>query len=87
MNSKSKEVALFTTLKKSILIAAAVIVCHGYAAPAQNTVDIKILAINDFHGQITTGQKMLNRPVGGAAVLASHLESAQKRVGKQVYAR
>ena len=52
--------------------------CCAAAVSAENTVDVKILAINDLHGQITTGQKVSNRPVGGAAVLASYLESAQK---------
>ena len=51
------------------------------AAVAQlspDTVSEKILAINDFHGQITTGLKVSNRPVGGAAILASYLETAAK---------
>ncbi|MGB7566905.1 MAG: bifunctional metallophosphatase/5'-nucleotidase [Chitinivibrionales bacterium] len=37
--------------------------------------DLRILAINDFHGQISEGQKIGDRPVGGAAVLASYLKS------------
>jgi len=37
--------------------------------------DLRILAINDFHGQISEGQKIGSRPVGGAAVLASYLKS------------
>jgi 5'-nucleotidase len=40
-----------------------------------NDVDFRILAVNDFHGQISEGQKIGNRPVGGAAVLASYLKS------------
>jgi 5'-nucleotidase len=63
--------------KKMLLAAATVLYCAA-AVSAQNTVDVKILAINDLHGQLTTGLKVLGRPVGGAAVLASYLESAQK---------
>src|SRR4029078_7641428 len=39
---------------------------------------IKILGINDFHGQITTGRVVKGEPVGGAAVLAAYLEEAEK---------
>ncbi|MBD0306400.1 MAG: bifunctional metallophosphatase/5'-nucleotidase [Nitrospiraceae bacterium] len=38
---------------------------------------IKILAINDFHGSLSAGRTVGNRPVGGAAVLASYLKAAQ----------
>ena len=38
---------------------------------------VQILGINDFHGQISTGRRVANRPVGGAAVLASYLTAAQ----------
>jgi 5'-nucleotidase len=37
--------------------------------------DIHILAINDFHGRISEGQKIGDRPAGGAAILASYLKS------------
>jgi len=38
---------------------------------------IKLLAINDFHGQLSTGRLVSSRPVGGAAVLAAYLNAAQ----------
>lgn len=41
------------------------------------TLDIKILGINDFHGQISSGRAVKNEPVGGAAVLAAYLKEAQ----------
>lgn len=41
------------------------------------TITIKILGINDFHGQISTGRISKNKPVGGAAVLAAYLKQAQ----------
>ena len=43
-------------------------------------VPVKILGINDFHGQITATRKVAGRPVGGAAVLASYLKAAQAGV-------
>src|SRR4030095_11399175 len=42
-------------------------------------VAVKLLGINDFHGQLsprTLGPPTALRPVGGAAVLASYLEAA-----------
>src|SRR5262245_1366370 len=41
------------------------------------TVSAKILGFNDFHGQLSEGRRVANRPVGGAAVLASYLKAAQ----------
>ncbi len=41
------------------------------------TVAAKILGFNDFHGQLVEGRRVANRPVGGAAVLASYLRAAQ----------
>ncbi|HKC93725.1 MAG TPA: bifunctional metallophosphatase/5'-nucleotidase [Nitrospira sp.] len=38
---------------------------------------VKILAINDFHGQLLGGSRTGGRPVGGAAVLVSYLKKAQ----------
>ncbi|MCX6693059.1 MAG: bifunctional metallophosphatase/5'-nucleotidase [Methanomicrobiales archaeon] len=46
------------------------------ASPAKTTVHVKILAINDFHGQLPPGQTLNKRPVGGAPVLASYIKSA-----------
>ncbi len=53
----------------------------GWVAPASSTAEtlqVKILAINDFHGQIGTGKKVSSRPVGSAPVLAAYLKEAQK---------
>lgn len=50
------------------------------ASQVQNkpsTLLIKILGINDFHGQISAGRFLNDEPVGGAAVLASYLKQAQ----------
>lgn len=48
---------------------------HGIAAN-RVSVKAKILGINDFHGQLSAGRRVANRPVGGAAVLASYLKTA-----------
>jgi 5'-nucleotidase len=37
---------------------------------------VKILAVNDFHGQMPDGQTSSKRPVGSAPVLASYLKTA-----------
>lgn len=42
------------------------------------SVKVKILAINDFHGQIGEGKKVSSRPVGSAPVLAAYLNAAQE---------
>ncbi|HAT8178907.1 TPA: bifunctional metallophosphatase/5'-nucleotidase [Legionella pneumophila] len=47
---------------------------HSADSPILN---IKILGINDFHGQISSGRTVNNEPVGGAAVLAAYLREAQ----------
>ncbi len=47
------------------------------AAGVADTLRVKLLAINDFHGQLSAGRRVANRPVGSAAVLASYLRSAQ----------
>src|SRR5215218_8232562 len=41
------------------------------------TAKVQILGFNDFHGQITDGKRVANRPVGGAMVLAAYLRDEQ----------
>jgi 5'-nucleotidase len=43
------------------------------------TVKVQLLGLNDFHGQLDAGKKLDERPVGGAAVLASYLRDATAR--------
>jgi 5'-nucleotidase len=43
----------------------------------RSPVHVKILGFNDFHGHISPGTKVANRPAGGAAVFASYLRVAQ----------
>lgn len=42
--------------------------------------NMKLFAINDFHGQVSTGQRVSNRPVGGAAYLASYIKQRRQQV-------
>lgn len=44
---------------------------------------VKLLGINDFHGQISAGKTVSGRPVGSAAVLASYLQAAQAGIEDQ----
>jgi len=45
-------------------------------AKHDRTTQIRVLSINDFHGQLITGRRVANRPVGSAPVLASYLRAA-----------
>lgn len=49
------------------------------AEKANGTIGVHLLAINDFHGQVTAGQEVAGRPVGSAPVLASYLQHAQSQ--------
>ncbi len=40
------------------------------------TVEIKLLGLNDFHGQLEAGRSFQGRPVGSAPVLAAYLRAA-----------
>ena len=49
---------------------------------------LKILAINDFHGQLSTGRRVAGKNVGGAAYLAAYIEQhrAQAQYSLTVHA-
>ena len=55
--------------------------CSGQ--PSDEPVPLHILAINDFHGQISPGQKMNGSPVGSIPVLSAYLQDAVSRYGKE----
>ena len=44
---------------------------------------VKILGFNDFHGQISAGKLVSNRPVGSAGVLSAYLNAAQAGIESQ----
>lgn len=48
-------------------------------------IPLQILAINDFHGQLTSGIKLTGRPVGSAPVLASYLKAAQHGLKERTF--
>lgn len=52
----------------------------AYAAADDPVIHIKVLAINDFHGHLSEGRMVGNRPTGGAAVLASYLKAAERGI-------
>src|SRR5262245_56392035 len=49
-----------------------------------DALEVKLLGINDFHGQLSAGRRVSNRPVGSAPVLASYLLAAARDYGKRV---
>lgn len=50
-------------------------------AGSEDLFRVKILAINDFHGQIPTDQEVDDRPVGSAPVVAAYLKNATQVYG------
>ncbi|MDD1729515.1 MAG: bifunctional metallophosphatase/5'-nucleotidase [Methanospirillum sp.] len=51
--------------------------------PVQTPVNITILAVNDFHGQITSGKMVNNSPVGGLGSMASYLMEVVNNSGEE----
>jgi 5'-nucleotidase len=71
---------------RSAVVAAAWLValsCAGaqrpeqLAAPAGPPAQVRLLTINDFHGQIVAGKTQSGRPVGSAGALGAWLQSAR----------
>ena len=60
-----------------IALQVAILSVGSASALPLATLKVKILAINDFHGQLSP-KTVSGRPAGGAAVLASYLKDAQK---------
>jgi 5'-nucleotidase len=48
----------------------------GRGSRRPTEIPVTILGLNDFHGQLPAGKRVANRPVGGAAVVASWLRAA-----------
>ncbi|MDD4483275.1 MAG: metallophosphoesterase, partial [Methanoregula sp.] len=62
-----------------ILLIAALLVLHPavrFTEP-QGPVHVKILAVNDLHGQLPAGQSLAGEPAGSIPVLASYLRAAE----------
>ncbi len=65
-----------------LLIVLAPIALSGYLSPDREPVHVKILAVNDFHGQLPDGQNLNGEPAGSAPVLASYLKCAMADAGE-----
>jgi 5'-nucleotidase len=70
--------------RQQAVIGAVLLVCIvlflvalSYQPPqAAGPVHVRVLAINDFHGQLPAGQNLDGEAAGSAPVLASYLEAA-----------
>lgn len=58
------------------LLSAIITFVMSALAGCGSTRHVQILAINDFHGQVSTGGSVSDRPVGGAPVLAAYIKAA-----------
>ncbi|KTD52751.1 bifunctional metallophosphatase/5'-nucleotidase [Legionella quateirensis] len=76
-NNKLKQLVSALTLIFSVIPFAVLNAADIPSTINPPLIDIKILGINDFHGQISTGRMVKNEPVGGAAVLAAYIKQAQ----------
>lgn len=66
----------------SLAAAALVASCaHRAPAPERQLVAIRVLAVNDFHGQLEPGKALDGHPAGSAPVLASWLRA--ERTGRE----
>ncbi len=61
-----------------ILLAVVELQVKGAHSDRPEAVPVQILAINDFHGQVSPGKKVNGRPVGSAPVLAAYLKKEQQ---------
>jgi len=62
-----------------VILMVALLVLHPgiRLAEPHNPVHVKILAVNDLHGQLPAGQNLAGEPAGSAPVLASYLHAAE----------
>jgi 5'-nucleotidase len=74
---------LFTLIL--ITLSMAVVLGMPASGSCSRLLNVQILAINDFHGQITEGRYVAGRPVGSAPVLAAYLQDAAKGMQRQTF--
>lgn len=65
-----------------LIVVLTPIALSGYFSPDPEPVHVKILAVNDFHGQLPDGQNLNGEPAGSAPVLASYLKCATDDAGE-----
>lgn len=76
-NKKLKQLISALTLLFCTVLLTTLNATNTPSSTNSPLIEIKILGINDFHGQISTGRMVKNEPVGGAAVLAAYIKQAQ----------
>lgn len=77
-HNRLKQLIISLTLLCNLVSVTPIYALDKHApSDSSSIINIKILGINDFHGQISTGRQVQNEPVGGAAVLAAYLKQAQ----------
>lgn len=70
--------ARFTRINVSSFTALILVLsCFNVFASSHHEATIKLLGVNDFHGQINAGRHINSRPAGSAPVLLSYLKQAQ----------
>jgi 5'-nucleotidase len=81
---------------KRPILAALLFACLGTAAMAQQTVPLRVLAINDFHGALKAGGKLtladpakpgetISVPAGGAEYMASLVRAKRSEVTNSIF--
>ncbi|WP_292521302.1 bifunctional metallophosphatase/5'-nucleotidase [Methanoculleus sp.] len=83
---RSSRQQAFVGLCVLLIVIVVPIALSGYPSPAPSPatepVHVRILAVNDFHGQLPAGQKLDGEPAGSAPVLASYLKCATADAGE-----
>lgn len=59
-------------------------ISSAFAEQDHSYLVLKILGVNDFHGQITEGRRVNDLPVGGAAMLAAYLKNEEQGMDSRV---
>ncbi|PWR75512.1 bifunctional metallophosphatase/5'-nucleotidase [Methanospirillum stamsii] len=73
---------IFYRIFALLLIGFLFCIPAGALEETNTTIPLHILAVNDFHGQLTSGQSMNGSPVGSLPVLASYLREAVSQYGR-----
>ncbi|NLV26542.1 MAG: bifunctional metallophosphatase/5'-nucleotidase [Methanomicrobiales archaeon] len=66
-----------------LLVGILLVIPAGVMSSTNTPVPLHILAVNDFHGQITAGQSYNGTPVGSIPILGAYLQDAVLRYGEE----
>ena len=73
-------------MENELRCAAGRKVCWNHGKPhGKPLINVQILSVNDFHGQITPGKFVSGRPVGSAPVLMAYLREEEKQFDGQTF--